>query len=120
MALRIPTRTTDHLTVVSYLDTAIDHSSPESLEAIKAYIESDTPDFNTLPMVEGEEPTKFILRPLSEREIAIVDEMARSYNFKPGDDLDIDHNSAEANYQVIRFGLVEVINAPDFNGQKER
>ena len=120
MALRIPTRTSDNITVISYIDTAIHFEHEDSDRLIKEYIQADAPDWSTLPMLDDDEPTKFVLRPLSEREMAIAEEMARQYNYTDDQSVDIDHNSAEANYQLIRFALVDVINAPDFTPQRER
>lgn len=120
MALRIPTKTSDRLTVISYLDDAIDFDNPKIEESIKAYIAADVPDFRELPLLEGRKPTKFSLRPLSEREMAIATDMARVYDTDPGGELGISQNDSEANYQILRLGLVEVEGLEGWSGTRER
>lgn len=120
MALRIPTKTSDRLTVISYLDDAIDFDHPDVTEAIRAYIEADTPDYRDLPMLEGGEPTLFTVRPLSEREMAIASDMARTYHTPEDGEVDIIQNNSEANYQILRLGLAEVTGLEGWLGKKER
>ena len=120
MALRIPTKTSERLTVVSYLDDAIDFDNPKVEEAIKAYIAADVPDFSVLPLVEGLEPTKFVIRPLSAREMAIALDLARVYGTSIGGELEVSQNESEANYQILRLGLVDVEGLEGWAGTKER
>ena len=117
MALRIPTRTNDQLTVISYIDDAIDFEHPDATGSIRAYIESDTPDYKDLPLLEGVTPTKFAIRPLSEREMAIAGDMARVYFTPDGGEVAVTENSSEANYQILRLGLVEVTGLEGWQGK---
>ena len=120
MALRIPTRTADRITVISYLDDAIDFDHVDAEQLVADYIAADTPDHSLLPMVEGRTPTKFVLRPLSEREMAIAEDMARRYDQPEGGEIEIKRNNAEANYQLLRLGLADVTGFDGWAGVKER
>ena len=123
MALRIPTKTSDHITLISYVDDALDFNHPDWDKALKVYLSSDVPDYQKLPMKEGVEPTKFTLRPLSERELAIAADMARAQDDDKFQDLDVTsfrQNATETNYQILRFGLVAVQGLEGWQGKKER
>jgi len=123
MALRIPTKTTDHITVISPIDSSIDHTCEKADALIEDYIQAEAPDYSELPLVEGDPPTKFVIRPLSERELSIVHEMGKRHAISAGDsgdDLFFDFNAMAVHYQMLRFALVEVIDGPDFVGKKER
>ena len=121
MALRSPTRTTDHITLISWLDTAVDQGVEDFAEIVKEYTLADVPDPSILPRREGADPpTQFTLRPLSEREIGVVEDLARSVTVGAGGDLSVDTSTHELHWQIVRFALVDVQNLPGWVGKRER
>lgn len=122
MALRKPTRTTDHVTVISWLDTSVNQDAEGFGDIVAKYMSSDVPDPSILPMREGAEaPTEFVLRPLGEREIGICDDLARMVDTGADGEVQVETSSSEQNWQYVRFGLVEVKNYGDeWTAKKER
>jgi len=120
MALRVPTKTADQITLISYLDDVIDFADPGCDEAIREYIGSDTPDASILPRVEGRTPTEFTIRPLSEREFGIVEDLARDVTMGADGGVAVTNNTGELNYQILRFALVEVKNLDGWVGERRR
>ena len=121
MALRPPTKTSDHITLVSWLDTAVDQGAPGFSDIIREYTTADVPDPSILPMREGgEEPTYFVLRPLSEREMGIVEDLARSVTVNEDGAVDIETSNHELHWQIVRFSLVEVRNMEGWTDERER
>ena len=111
MALRKPTRTTDHVTVISWLDTSVNQDAEGFGDIVAKYMSSEVPDPSILPMREGAEaPTEFVLRPLGEREIGICDDLARTVEADQDGEIQVETSSSEQNWQYVRFGLVEAKN----------
>lgn len=109
MALRPPTRTKDQITLISWLDSSIDQTVEGFGDIVGRYMAMDVPDPSILPRVEGsEDPTEFVVRPLSEREIGICDDLSRQVTTDADGEVVVDVSTSEQNWQYVRFGLVEV------------
>jgi len=121
MALRPPAKTSDHITLISWLDTAVDQGAPGFSDIIREYTTADVPDPAILPRREGgEEPTEFVMRPLSEREMGIVEDLARTVSVNDDGAVDVESNSHELHWQIVRFALVEVRNMEGWTDERER
>lgn len=120
MALRIPTKVSDRLTLISYIDDAIDFDAASAGDCITDYVSADVPDRSTLPMLEGREPTEFVLRPLSEREFSICHDMAKTISIDDDGDHAVDVNAGELTHQLLRFSLVEVRGFEGWTETRER
>ena len=122
MALRKPTRTTDHITVISWLDTSVNQDADGFGDIVAEYMGSEVPDPSILPMREGAEaPTEFVLRPLSEREIGICDDLARTISTDSDGEIQVETSSSEQNWHYVRFGLVEAKNyGSEWTAKRER
>jgi hypothetical protein len=120
MALRIPERTTDQLTVISWLDDAIDREVDNLSDLIDEYLGSSVPDPSIFPLRKGEQPTEFVLRPLSEREFACCEDMAKVLTYDHNGQPTVMQNAGELVYQLMRFGIVEVRNLEGFKIEREQ
>lgn len=121
MALPVPTKVADRLTLISYLDTVIDFDHPDIDKTIKEYISAPVPDPAILPRRDtDDEPTEFTIRPLNEREFGIVEDIARDIVRHESGEMDVSINTGELNYQILRFALVEVVNLEGWEGKRQR
>tara|TARA_Y100001963_G_scaffold80604_3_gene111853 strand:- start:5227 stop:5865 length:639 start_codon:yes stop_codon:yes gene_type:complete len=121
MALPVPTKVADQMTLISYLDTVIDFDHPDIDKTIREYISSTVPDPSILPRRDnGERPTEFTVRPLSEREFGIVEDISRDIVRHESGEMDVSINTGELNYQILRFALVDVANLEGWEGKRHR
>jgi len=114
MALPIPSRTTDRLSLISPEDDAIRDDTDAAKDALKTYLSADVPDTGALLLKKDAEPFVFVLRPLSEPESAVVQGMARGATYADG------LNSGVVNYSLLRFALCAVKGegAPDLETER--
>lgn len=102
MAIPIPNRTSDNLTLISIEDEAIDITTPPGKDALTAYMTADVPMVDSLILTEDAAPWQFTIRGLNEMELSLVDGMSRGDVWGDG------ANSGAITYAVLRFALVSV------------
>ena len=114
----IPTKTVDRVSVVSWLDPAIDYDDPNIEQTLKAYFQMTVPDASTLPMRDGAEPVRYTLRPLTRREIAICESESKRTEVGADGEFVIVSNDAIFSDFIVRHALCEVTGYEGFKSTR--
>lgn len=125
MALPVPVRTSDHVRLASWDDPAFDLEATGS-EAVTEYIKSDRPNLESLAVLDGEAPTVFVLRALSERELANAEGLATKV--VETDEKDDDGKPKltsmilgyERAYHILRWSLQDIENWGEWKAERVR
>lgn len=94
------TRTTDTVALVALSDDAVDRAAVEAMTdderaEIIAYQRGETHDASVLPRLPGVVASEFIVRPLNQRELLVVQ-------------ADAEGNVGASSYGYVRMGLQEI------------
>ena len=114
----IPTKVSDRVSVVSWLDPAINYEDPNIEETLKAYFQMAVPDASTLPLREGAVPIRYTLRPLTRREMAICESESKRTELGEDGEISVIHNDAILSDYIVRHALCGVDGIDDWKSSQ--